>query len=811
MRKNNLSWIVAYLALIIFVSFTPISAKAQLKIEMLNGNEVAANEAIVKFNHSGTLSGQALQQAEARSIADIRARQDIGEVHPIEGIGAHLLRSRSLMAGNLIAQLKLRRDVAYVEPNYVIHEVRTPNDPNFSSLYGMQKISAPSAWEVSVGTPSVVVGVIDTGIDYTHVDLTANVWSAPSAFTVTIGGQTITCPAGSHGFNAILNNCDPFDTNNHGTHVSGTIGAVGNNSVGVAGVNWSTSIMASQFLDSSGQGSTVGAINAIEFTVLAKNHFAATANVRVLNNSWGGGPFSQALLDEINRAASNNMLFVAAAGNNGTNNDTSPFYPASYSATNIVAVAATDSNDLLASFSNFGASSVHLGAPGVQILSTIPGNGYALEDGTSMASPHVAGAAALVLSRCNLSVSQLKSAILQNVDVVSSLVQKTTTGGRLNVNKAIRSCLPSPVGALASQIDSATSSLEVYYMGSDQHVHQWTWNSTNGWFNVDLNTLSGGTNSVANGPTANIMDTLFSRPEVFYVGTDQDVREFFWDSSTGWHPADISAAAGGAPPAATSVKSLTALMDTVTGRPEVYYVGSTDQHIHQLYFDSSTGWHHADISAFTNAPNVAVGGNVTSMVNTITNAPEVWYVGQDQGIHEIIWNSVTGWAHYNISNLAGAPQAPATAGLTILVDSLNARNEAYYLGTDSHVHQLYWINGVGWGTSDMNNVTGAPAAASGSGITSLIDTLTSQLEIYYVSSNQHVWQIGWTGSRGFFKLDVTGTTIAPNALSGSTLTALVDSLDSGLEIYYIGSDQHTHQLQWTVANGWRQFDVNHGN
>src|SRR5205807_177978 len=252
-------------------------------------------------------------------------------------------------------------------------------------------ISAVRAWDISVGSRSKVVAVIDTGIDYTHTDLSANVWSAPTAFSVTIGGVRYNCAASTHGFNAITNTCDPKDDNQHGTHVSGTIGAVGNNSMGVTGVNWVASILGAKFLDSSGFGMTSNAINAIEFTVQAKIALGSGANVRVLSNSWGGGAFSQALLDEINRANGYDMLFVAAAGNNSANNDSTPFYPANYSAPNVISVAATDNTDALASFSDYGLTTVHLGAPGVNVFSTFPNNSYAYDSGTSMATPHVSG------------------------------------------------------------------------------------------------------------------------------------------------------------------------------------------------------------------------------------------------------------------------------------------------------------------------------------------------------------------------------------------------------------------------------------
>jgi len=208
-------------------------------------------------------------------------------------------------------------------------------------------------------------------------------------------------------------------------------------------VNWNASIMALKFLDSTGTGSTADAINAIEFAIQAKAAFASTAraNVRVLSNSWGGSGFSQALRDQINRASTNGMLFVAAAGNDGANNDVTPTYPASYNASSVIAVAATDNRDQFASFSNFG-SAVQLAAPGVAILSTVIGGGYQFFQGTSMATPHVAGSAALILSKCALDTAALKAAIINNVDVVSALSGKVATSGRLNVDRALRSCAP---------------------------------------------------------------------------------------------------------------------------------------------------------------------------------------------------------------------------------------------------------------------------------------------------------------------------------------------------------------------------------
>jgi uncharacterized repeat protein (TIGR01451 family) len=285
--------------------------------------------------------------------------------------------------------------------------------------------------------------------------------SAPAPFTITIGGQTIQCAAGTHGFNAITKTCDPMDEYNHGTHVAGTIGAVGGNGVGVVGVNHTASIMGIRFMDATGGGTLADAIDAIEFAIQVKQIFGAEANVRVLSNSWGwnGEPY-QALLDEINRADASDMLFVAAAGNGGEDklsddNDLTPFFPAAYTAPNVVAVAATNNQDGLAAFSNYGRSSVHLGAPGDAILSTTMGGGYESWSGTSMAAPHVSGAAALVLSRCQLDTASLKDILLNNVDPGASLSAVTVSGGRLNVNNALLDCNGGSRGLSLTMTDSA--------------------------------------------------------------------------------------------------------------------------------------------------------------------------------------------------------------------------------------------------------------------------------------------------------------------------------------------------------------------
>ncbi len=419
----GLSWLSVLLAL-------PVNA--QSKTEFVAGNEAVSNEVLVKF-----------RDTNAPGLAQELKANNIDSAQGVGAAGWVLLHSRTDSAASLIQKFQSRRDVAYVEPNYIVRVSDTiPNDPRWPSLYGMVRISTPAAWDITTGSADSVVAVVDTGYNYNHEDLAGNVWSAPTDFTVAISGVDITCAAGTHGFNAINRTCDPFDDHGHGTHTSGTVGAVGNNGIGVVGVSWTTSVMGAKFISAGGSGTTADAIAAIEFTIQAKAILGLGANVRVLSNSWGGGGFSSALRDEIVSARDNDMLFVAAAGNNASNNDLIPHYPSSYDVENIIAVLATTSADTRASFSNWGRNTVHLGAPGVSILSTSRAGGYVNMSGTSMAAPHVSGAAALVLSACWVDTPTLKQLLLDNVDPIDALSLITITGGRLNVFQALRACVP---------------------------------------------------------------------------------------------------------------------------------------------------------------------------------------------------------------------------------------------------------------------------------------------------------------------------------------------------------------------------------
>jgi subtilisin family serine protease/uncharacterized membrane protein len=456
---------VLLLASTVYTQNASPNGRPPVDVEVVDGREAVANEALVRFR-------RALPPSDRAAVA---AQLNADRLAGVGRTGVLRVHSRSAGAASLVAALRRRGDVEFAEPNFIVRAIATPNDPRLPELWGMPQIHAPDAWDISTGSTDVVVAVIDTGIDYSHPDLAANIWSAPSAFTVQVGGGAITCAAGTHGFNAITRTCDPMDDHDHGTHVAGTIGGVGHNGTGVVGVNWTTRMIGVKFLDSQGSGTIADAIDAIAFAIEAKRAFSATggANIRVLSNSWGGGGFSQAMLDEINAANQEDMLFVAAAGNSSFNNDVLPTYPAGYQAPNVIAVGATTPNDDLAWFSNYGRLSVHLGAPGDGILSTTVGNTYQTFSGTSMATPHVSGAAALVLARCSYDTAALKDALIGTVEGAPSLAPYTITGGRLDVNSAIHSCLgppPTPTNVQATYGDARVTLTWTASLGAVRYV-----------------------------------------------------------------------------------------------------------------------------------------------------------------------------------------------------------------------------------------------------------------------------------------------------------------------------------------------------
>ena len=336
--------------------------------------------------------------------------------------------------------------VEYAEPNYILRAMLAPNEPFFSSMWNLNNtgqtlgtagadIRALQAWDVTQGDANLVVMVIDTGIDTNHQDLAANIWVNPGE----IPGNGIDDDGNGYvddvnGIDVLNVDVNPMDDNGHGTHVAGTIGAVGNNSLGVVGVNWRIKLLPCKFLDATGNGSVDKAAECLEYARALK---ARGVNIVATNNSYGGlGAASQTLRDAI--AAQPDILFVAAAGNYGLDNDTNEFYPANFDLPNVIAVAATDHNDALPSFSQYGRRKVHLGAPGVNITSTTPFNNYMGANGTSMAAPHVAGIAALLKAAVpTRDWRALRNLTLAGGDVKPSMTGTTVSSRRANAAGAL--------------------------------------------------------------------------------------------------------------------------------------------------------------------------------------------------------------------------------------------------------------------------------------------------------------------------------------------------------------------------------------
>lgn len=367
---------------------------------------------------------------------------------------------------NALEKLRKNPAILYAEPNYIVSASVTPDDSSFAELWGLNNtgqtggsddadIDAPEAWDISTGSHDVIVGVIDTGVDHSHPDLMANIWTNPAE----IAGDGIDNDNNGyiddiHGINAITSVGDPMDDAGHGSHVSGTIGATGNNALGVVGVNHNVSIIGCKFLDSSGSGSLADALTCIDYFVNLKNN---GVNVRATNNSWGGGGFSQALSDAITSSEEANILFVAAAGNSASDNDAQSSYPSGYPHDSVLSVASTTHTDSMSSFSQWGLTTVDLGAPGSNILSTIPGGGYDSYSGTSMATPHVTGAAALAWSvNPELSAIEMKALLMNSGDDNAALTGKTASGKRLNVKNALIDADPTPGFTLSATPGSST-------------------------------------------------------------------------------------------------------------------------------------------------------------------------------------------------------------------------------------------------------------------------------------------------------------------------------------------------------------------
>ena len=451
---------IATLGLLAACAEPPTTTRAAVDAELAPSYAAAAapdfvpGEVIVKFRDGASPAGRRAALARANGAAAehilTAAMQRGGDREGLTVVHT------SMNVPDAVAALRGSGDVEYAEPNWVYRTDATSNDSYFTngSLWGMYgDASSPAnqfgsqaaeAWAANhTDCSGVYVGIIDEGYYYQHEDLAANAATNPGE----VAGNGVDDDGNGYvddvyGWDFAGNDNSVFDgtTDDHGTHVAGTIGGVGGNGKGVAGVCWSVKLLNAKFLGRNG-GTTANAVKAVDyFTDLKTRH---GLNLVPTSNSWGGGGFSQALQDAIGRANNAGILFIAAAGNSTYNCDTSTAcYPAEYPNANVIAVAALTSTGAIASYSNYGATTIDIGAPGSGIYSTVPSgsktrltSGYASYSGTSMATPHVSGAAALYAAyHPGSSASQIRSAILGSAVATASLSGKVATGGRLNVS-----------------------------------------------------------------------------------------------------------------------------------------------------------------------------------------------------------------------------------------------------------------------------------------------------------------------------------------------------------------------------------------
>lgn len=495
-RQNFFGHLALAVAVVILAAFIGQMRRMERSHSMFEARTTVVVRSDADHDHDADEAGDfRSEQEDAEVIVRFRPGTSLQRINRItEGLNDRLLDRFEFINGQAViadedglapetvaAEYRSLPEVEYAEPNFIIDldpaerageldegdfneegefddddppvvrlrssgDGQQPNDPLFNEQWSLLNtgqragksgadVCATRAWAKTQGSKKIVVAVIDTGVDYNHQDLHNNIWTRPASLAPYVDAE-LGVFDDRHGFDAADNDGDPMDDNGHGTHCAGIIGAEGDNNDGIAGVNWQVEIMGLKFLSRNGSGTTKDAIECINYVVARKK---AGVNVRIISASWGSTAQSRALGDAIKRAGEEGILFVAAAGNSSTNNDRQPHYPSNYPHPNVVSVAALTRTDVLARFSNYGAKTVHIAAPGAEIMSTWPQNQYEEHSGTSMATPVVSGVAALILSvNPDLSVTDLRKRLLDSVDKLPALDGKVSSGGRVNAARAVR-------------------------------------------------------------------------------------------------------------------------------------------------------------------------------------------------------------------------------------------------------------------------------------------------------------------------------------------------------------------------------------
>ncbi|MEY4617388.1 MAG: hypothetical protein RJB66_2348 [Pseudomonadota bacterium] len=380
----------------------------------------------------------------------------------------------------------LQSDVVQIaEPNYIYRTSRLPNDPEIGKLWGLVNsgqadsnksigiagvdIGAEKAWDIQTGNQDLLISVIDTGVDYNHKDLKGNIWTneAEANGTPGVDDDNNGYVDDIHGYDFVNKDGDPMDDHGHGSHCSGTIAAKGDDNQGIVGVAWNAKIMGVKFLSKDGSGSLDDAVEAIKYST--------KMGVKIMSNSWGGGGYSEIMKEAIDEANAKGIVFTAAAGNHSGNNDESPSYPASYNVPNVISVAAVDNRGRLATFSCFGRRTVHVAAPGVNVFSSLPG-GYASWSGTSMATPHVSGVVALLLSQDpTLTPEKVRERLIKTSKPLAGLKGKSASNGIVDAYMALTNQMAPPdPNDPANWPNTQALSISTPHPYSEKYTDTWT-------------------------------------------------------------------------------------------------------------------------------------------------------------------------------------------------------------------------------------------------------------------------------------------------------------------------------------------------